>query len=145
MTLPRDPRSDTNGTGAPGIAMIRCACGREQLESFGAPLIDMAELARWLATSTRRVRRLVEEQRVPYLKIGHYVRFDPVDISQWIEGQKVSMAAREGTDDRPLWVRLSTGEGRGLASAPRPRRVSTGKGEEGGQPLWLRDQAGRER
>ena len=52
-------------------------------------LIDMATVARWLGTSIRHVRRLVTERKIPYLKIGHFIRFDECDIEAWIERQRV--------------------------------------------------------
>jgi excisionase family DNA binding protein len=33
-----------------------------------------------LRVSPRFVRRLVEERRIPFCKLGKFVRFDPVDI-----------------------------------------------------------------
>jgi excisionase family DNA binding protein len=84
-----------------------CECGRMSAELTRAQLIDVPELARWLATSTRHVRRLVEEHRVPYLKIGHFVRFDPVEISTWIDEQRVSMFKGRAGDNEPIWVRQS--------------------------------------
>jgi excisionase family DNA binding protein len=52
-------------------------------------LVDIDDLAEWLATTPRHVRRLVAERRVPFVKVGHFVRFDPKDIAHWIEKQKV--------------------------------------------------------
>jgi len=52
-------------------------------------LLDIDVLAEWLATTPRHVRRLVAERRVPFVKVGHFVRFDPEDITRWIEEQKV--------------------------------------------------------
>ncbi len=48
------------------------------------PLWDIAGLARRLGVTERFVRRLVHERRVPFLKIGKFVRFDPVDIADWL-------------------------------------------------------------
>jgi excisionase family DNA binding protein len=53
-------------------------------------LVDIEALALWLGTSVRHVRRMVADKRVPYLKVGHLVRFDPDDIMVWIQNQKVS-------------------------------------------------------
>jgi excisionase family DNA binding protein len=39
-------------------------------------LLDIDGLATRLGVTSRFVRRLVEERRVPYLKIGRLVRFD---------------------------------------------------------------------
>jgi excisionase family DNA binding protein len=53
------------------------------------PLPGMKEVACWLGTSVRHVQRLVTERRVPYLKVGHFIRFDSLDVARWIEAQKV--------------------------------------------------------
>jgi excisionase family DNA binding protein len=47
-------------------------------------LIDIPTLARWLDSTVRHVRRLVAEKRIPYLKVGHFIRFDPEQIRQWL-------------------------------------------------------------
>ena len=52
-------------------------------------LLDMATVARRLGTSIRHVRRLVTERKIPYLKIGHFIRFDERDIETWIDRQRV--------------------------------------------------------
>ena len=52
-------------------------------------LLDKDDVARWLCTSVRHVQRLVQERRLPYAKVGHFVRFDAADVSQWIDEQKV--------------------------------------------------------
>ena len=54
-------------------------------------LVDIDVLAEWLATSPRHIRRLVAERRVPFVKVGHFIRFDPDDITLWIEEQKVTI------------------------------------------------------
>jgi excisionase family DNA binding protein len=43
-----------------------------------------------LAVSERFVRRLVFERRIPFLKIGHFIRFEADEVEQWIEAQRVS-------------------------------------------------------
>lgn len=52
-------------------------------------LLDIAQLAERLGVTERFVRRLVEERRIPFLKIGKFVRFDPADIDRWIALQRV--------------------------------------------------------
>jgi excisionase family DNA binding protein len=52
-------------------------------------LVDRDELAARLGVSERFVRRLVEERRIPYLKLGRFVRFDPVEIDRWLMSQRV--------------------------------------------------------
>ncbi len=36
------------------------------------------------------VRRLIAERRIPFCKIGKFVRFDPYEIEEWIESQRVA-------------------------------------------------------
>jgi excisionase family DNA binding protein len=53
------------------------------------PLIDIATVAEWLGVGERHVRRLVSERRIPYVKWGHYVRFDPAHIDEWLRANEV--------------------------------------------------------
>ena len=62
---------------------------RNDIATAGAVLLDKDELAARLGVSERFVRRLVEERRIPYLKIGLFTRFDPVDIDRWLTPQRV--------------------------------------------------------
>ncbi|MEJ7583315.1 MAG: helix-turn-helix domain-containing protein [Acidimicrobiales bacterium] len=48
-------------------------------------LMDLHGVARRLGVNERHVRRLVAERRIPYLKWGHLLRFDPVDIDAWLD------------------------------------------------------------
>jgi excisionase family DNA binding protein len=54
-----------------------------------APLIDIAGLAERLGVSQRFVRRLIAERRVPFFKVGKFIRFDSTDIDRWIENNRV--------------------------------------------------------
>jgi excisionase family DNA binding protein len=53
-----------------------------------AALLDYEELATWLKDSVRHLRRLVQDDRIPYLKVGHFVRFDPVEIGRWLDDNR---------------------------------------------------------
>lgn len=53
-----------------------------------AALLTIDDLADRLTTSVRHVRRLVAERRIPYLKVGHYVRFDPAEIADWLDTRR---------------------------------------------------------
>jgi excisionase family DNA binding protein len=57
-----------------------------------SPLLDMNGVATWLGTSHRHVRRMVAERRIPYVKVGHYIRFDQVEVARWIDEKRVSPA-----------------------------------------------------
>ena len=47
-------------------------------------LLDVNEVADVLGVNVRHVRRLVFEHRIPYLKWGRLVRFDPREIERWL-------------------------------------------------------------
>ncbi len=58
--------------------------------SDGRPLLDIRGAAVRLGCSERFVRRLVQERRVPFVKLGgSRVRFLPRDLDRWVEGQRV--------------------------------------------------------
>ena len=52
-------------------------------------LLGFDAVAEWLGVEVVFVRRLVAERRIPFVKIGKFVRFDPAEISAWIDGQRV--------------------------------------------------------
>lgn len=73
-------------------------------------LLDLDGIAVHLGVSARHVRRLVAERRIPYLKWGHLLRFDPAEIAAWLDGCRVrppSMSQRLGTllDEDPARLR----------------------------------------
>jgi len=47
-------------------------------------LLDLDGVAARLNLSTRHVRRLVAERRIPFLKVGSLLRFDPEQIELWL-------------------------------------------------------------
>jgi len=54
-----------------------------------APLVDVAGAATMLGITVRHVRHLIAERRIPYVKVGHYVRFDPSELAAWIDERRV--------------------------------------------------------
>jgi excisionase family DNA binding protein len=48
-------------------------------------LLTIGELAEHLGVGERHIRRLIAERRVPYLKWGHLIRFDPDEIAAWLD------------------------------------------------------------
>ncbi len=42
-------------------------------------------MAEHLGVNQRHIRRLVAERRIPYLKWGHLLRFDPVELDAWLD------------------------------------------------------------
>ncbi len=57
-------------------------------------LIDLRALAEKLGVTERHIRRLVAERRVPFIKWGHLLRFDPVDIDRWIDEHRTEPSRR---------------------------------------------------
>jgi excisionase family DNA binding protein len=53
------------------------------------PLLGIEEVASWLGVESGFVRRLIAQRRIPFIKIGKYVRFDPEDLSAWIDCQRI--------------------------------------------------------
>lgn len=58
------------------------------------PLMDLSAVAERLGVGERHVRRLVFERRIPFIKWGHLLRFDPDEIERWIDD-----ARRPSTSD----------------------------------------------
>ena len=55
-------------------------------------LLNLRGVAEHLGTSERHVRRLVQERRIPFIKVGHFVRFDPNDLAEWLDSARVAPA-----------------------------------------------------
>jgi excisionase family DNA binding protein len=56
-------------------------------------LLDIAGLANHLGVTPRHVRRLIAERRIPYLKWGRLIRFDPDEIAAWLDATRKKAAA----------------------------------------------------
>lgn len=52
-------------------------------------LLDQFALAAHLGITERHVRRLVAERRIPFVKVGRFVRFDPAAVTEWLERSTV--------------------------------------------------------
>lgn len=57
------------------------------------PLLDLDTVAELLGTTERHMRRLVAERRIPYLKIGGKLRFDPADVRAYRKRQRIAAAS----------------------------------------------------
>jgi excisionase family DNA binding protein len=58
-------------------------------QSISAParpaLLNIDQVAERLGVSVRHMRRLVAERRIPFVKWGHLLRFNPEDVELWLE------------------------------------------------------------
>jgi excisionase family DNA binding protein len=55
-------------------------------------LLDVNQVADRMCVSPRFIRRLIEERRIPFCKLGKFVRFDPSDIDAWVAARRVEAA-----------------------------------------------------
>jgi excisionase family DNA binding protein len=53
------------------------------------PMLGVTQLAERLGTTERFVRRLVCERRIPFHKVGKYVRFNQDDVDDWVARRRV--------------------------------------------------------
>lgn len=72
---------------------ITSKSNRSRRDPRTVTLLGVGELAERLGTSERFVRRLVAERRMPFLKVGKFVRFDPRDVDAWLVEHRVDAVA----------------------------------------------------
>jgi len=65
------------------------------------PLLDSDAVAEALGVTPRHVRRLVTERRIPFLKVGRFVRFDPAALNVWLDEQRVEPMSSAPRDYAP--------------------------------------------
>ena len=53
-------------------------------------LLAVPATATYLSVSERFVRRLIAERRLPFVKLGKFVRFDAADLDVFIEEGRVA-------------------------------------------------------
>ena len=58
--------------------------------ALGRRLLDIDAVAEQLSTSVRHLRRLVQEHRIPVVRVGRLIRFDPVDLDAWLDEHRSS-------------------------------------------------------
>lgn len=91
MSPPSSPRRKSSAN---------CSTGaRGSLSGNPLPrLIDVGDLAKMLHVEVVFVRRLVFERRIPYVKVGKFVRFDPAEVTAWLDERRVAPEP-----DHPAW------------------------------------------
>ena len=62
-------------------------------------LIGVEEVAGLTSIPESTIRRMVTGGRIPCIRFGKHVRFDPEDIAAWIEGSKVPAGVRKERED----------------------------------------------
>jgi len=62
--------------------------GRDMHPVCAFPLLTLDELASHLRLSQRTIRRLVAARRLPCVRIGRQLRFDPADVFRFVSARK---------------------------------------------------------
>jgi excisionase family DNA binding protein len=65
-------------------------------------LVDIKTVARTLGVTERLVRRLVTERRIPFVKVGYFIRFDPEEVARWVDCHRVSTRTGHMLHSRPM-------------------------------------------
>lgn len=74
-----------------GVTQLLKAHNATSRKSDSTPLLDIRAAAKRLSCSERFVRRLVQERRIPFVKLGGTrVRFLDSDLEHWIDGQRIN-------------------------------------------------------
>jgi excisionase family DNA binding protein len=72
---------------------------QERSQERGAScLVDIRLVAERLGVSTRHVRRLVLERRIPFIKWGRLLRFDLAEVSRWVDEHRRDVRAHGGAE-----------------------------------------------
>jgi excisionase family DNA binding protein len=51
-------------------------------------LLTIDDVADRLGTTPRHIRRLIAERRIPFVKVGWFIRFDPGDLARWLDASR---------------------------------------------------------
>ena len=104
------------------------------------PLLDIVAVAERLDMSVRWVRRKVAAREIPFIKLGHFVRFDPEEIDAWLQRARVPTAAEWMEDERHrAWERHA---GDDSVAGPPFRPASSIRSTRAAQPPGGRDRRG---
>ena len=70
-----------------GFVSSRCKAAAPTEPNDGAlpALVDIQAVARSLGISMRQVRRFVADGEIPFIRVGHLIRFDPGELKEWID------------------------------------------------------------
>ena len=58
-------------------------------------LVDIETVSRALGISMRQVRRFVANGQIPFVRIGHLIRFDSDELNQWIDARRSGLTPPE--------------------------------------------------
>jgi excisionase family DNA binding protein len=85
-----------------GAKRAGAASSSDASSALGRPLLDTEAVAAALCVTPRHIQRLVSERRIPHVKVGRFVRFDPDELRSWLERHKVA-AERSAPREYAPW------------------------------------------
>ena len=65
-------------------------------------LLTLTDVCILLQVEPKYVYRLVHERRIPYLKLGRYLRFDAVELASWLQAAR-RPAIADGSEACRAW------------------------------------------
>ena len=83
-------------------------------------LVDITAVAKILGVDARHVRRLVHERRIPFIKWGHLIRFDPDEITAWLNSNRCPVGGQRPAHREPAPVRSLPRRRPAQAAPPSP-------------------------
>jgi excisionase family DNA binding protein len=83
-------------------------------------LVDITAVAKILGVDARHVRRLVYERRIPFIKWGHLIRFDPDEIKIWLNSNRTPVGGQRPVEREPAPVRSLSRRRPAQAEPPSP-------------------------
>jgi excisionase family DNA binding protein len=66
------------------------------------PLWDARQVAHWLGIHRTRLYQLVRTDRIPHLRVGRVVRFDPKVITTWAHAGGWTSPSVQGESSPPM-------------------------------------------
>lgn len=67
-------------------------------------LVDIDTVACHLGVTVRLIRRLIDERRIPFVKVGKFVRFDVDEVARWVDAHRT-----EALDRNPTAISAASG------------------------------------
>jgi len=58
-------------------------------------LITVEELAKYLNLNPHTIYMWTEQKKIPFIKIGRMVRFDLIEIEEWLTSKKTEITEEE--------------------------------------------------
>jgi excisionase family DNA binding protein len=87
-TLTATPPRPTAGLRSGAARLLRRGRGISETYAF-SPLIDAKAASRLLGVPHTWLLTQAREGRIPHHRLGHYVRFNPEDLKEWLTENKI--------------------------------------------------------